>query len=214
MRWLRCESSDRRRKSSIPNCYSLVLHNHKLFTLTVAFLATGLKLSLSPILIPDIGICVPTMTFAILRSLHAIIGDALDEMESVYRSNGYSIPNTHNTPENASFMPDKISPRKSLSKPLAAIKAGNKSSGLLFDPYVSPPPSPSTATWTDSDAAESSNMDFPPLDLPYDQTSLSEVLTSHPTVIAAIGRIIAAAGQLSASVQSPFLTLCDVTMGV
>jgi hypothetical protein len=43
---------------------------------------------------------------------------------------------------------------------------------------------------------------------------LSELLTSDPTVLSAIGQIIAAAGQLTATVQTPFLTLCDAIMGV
>jgi hypothetical protein len=152
------------------------------------------------------------MTFAVLRSLHAIIGDALDEMEGVYGSHGYSIPHvsaTSRTPENVSFMHDKLSSSKS-----PTAEKGHKNPGLTSDPYVSPPPSPSVATWPDSEVAGSPNLDFPSLDSPYNQTSLSEALTSHPTVIAAIGRIIAAAGQLSASVQTPFLTLCDATMGV
>ena len=41
-----------------------------------------------------------------------------------------------------------------------------------------------------------------------------EDLTSHPEVIAAVTRIVAACGQMSASVQKPFLTLCDAAMGV
>ena len=57
-------------------------------------------------------------------------------------------------------------------------------------------------------------LDFPSLDAPYDQTSLSEALTTHPVVLSAISRIIAAAGQMSATVQTPFLSLCDATMGV
>ncbi|KAJ7694900.1 hypothetical protein B0H17DRAFT_859485, partial [Mycena rosella] len=35
----------------------------------------------------------------------------------------------------------------------------------------------------------------------------------HPAVVAAINRIVAAAGQLAASVQVPFLSLCDASMG-
>jgi hypothetical protein len=33
-------------------------------------------------------------------------------------------------------------------------------------------------------------------------------------VISAVNRIVAAAGQMSATVQIPFLTLCDAAMGV
>jgi hypothetical protein len=57
-------------------------------------------------------------------------------------------------------------------------------------------------------------LDFPSLDAVYDPSSAAEALTSHPTVVAAINRIVAAAGQLSVTVQKPFLTLCDASMGV
>ncbi|PPQ94314.1 hypothetical protein CVT25_005044, partial [Psilocybe cyanescens] len=60
---------------------------------------------------------------------------------------------------------------------------------------------------------EAPTIDFPSLDAPCNPTSLAEALTSHPTVLAATCRIVAAAGQLSATVQTPFLTLCDATMG-
>ena len=41
-----------------------------------------------------------------------------------------------------------------------------------------------------------------------------EDLTSHPDVIAAVNKIVAACGQMAATVQKPFLTLCDAAMGV
>ncbi|EMD36158.1 hypothetical protein CERSUDRAFT_51961 [Gelatoporia subvermispora B] len=41
----------------------------------------------------------------------------------------------------------------------------------------------------------------------------AEALTSHPAVIAASNRLVAACGQLSASIQRPFLTICDAAMG-
>ncbi|KAF7304344.1 Ich1 protein [Mycena chlorophos] len=108
--------------------------------------------------------CPPTtMTFAVLRALHTIVGDALSEIEHVY-----------------------------------ADVAG---------PYASPPPSPT------SPAPTSTVPDFPALDAPSDPSSLSEQLTAHPTVAAAITRIVAAAGQLSATVHPPFLTICDAAMG-
>ncbi|PPQ92568.1 hypothetical protein CVT25_010511, partial [Psilocybe cyanescens] len=92
--------------------------------------------------------------------------------------------------------------------------------------YVSPPPSPLMATSPQSASASSGlsstpasvpdaapTIDFPSLDAPCNPASLAEALTSHPTVLAATCRIVAAAGQLSATVQTPFLTLCDATMG-
>jgi len=145
------------------------------------------------------------MTFAILRSLHAIIGDALNEMEQVYRSQGYDpssmSASTRKSPENASST--LVNPQLN--------DADHKPSLPISHAYASPPPSPLVATCFESVAV---GLDFPSLDAPFDPTSPSEALTSHPTVMAAISRIIAAAGQLTASVQTPFLTLCDATMGV
>ncbi|KAH7873877.1 uncharacterized protein C8R40DRAFT_1172230 [Lentinula edodes] len=59
-----------------------------------------------------------------------------------------------------------------------------------------------------------STLDFPPLDLPFDPNSSSDNFTSHPAVISAVNRIVAAAGQMSATVQIPFLTFCDAGMGI
>ena len=150
------------------------------------------------------------MTFTILRSLHAIIGDALNEMEQVYRSQGYDpssmSASTRKSPENASST--LVNPQLNNTE---LDRAEHKSSLPISHAYASPPPSPLVATCSESVAA---GLDFPSLDTPFDPTSPSEALTSHPTVMAAISRIIAAAGQLSASVQTPFLTLCDATMGV
>lgn len=96
--------------------------------------------------------------------------------------------------------------------------------------YASPPPSPSVAnipgahTVSPISSKESPkescrepqllSVDFPSLDAPYDGGSLSEILTTHPTVLEAIGNIVAAAGQLSAMAQTPFLTLCEAIMAV
>ena len=137
------------------------------------------------------------MTFVILRRLHTIIGDALDEIEGVYRSHGYS---TQSKTSDGSY--------SSVPHP------SDKFSQSTFAAYASPPPSPSTPTRWDSIGPHCSNLDFPSLDEPCNPTSLSEVLTSDPTVLSAISKIIAAAGQLTVTVQTPFLTLCDAIMGV
>ena len=78
---------------------------------------------------------------------------------------------------------------------------------------ASPPPSPSLPA---SPASPRTNqrLDFPSLDLPYDPTSPSEALVSHPIVITSINRLVAAAGQMAAMTQTPFLSLCDASMGV
>ncbi|KAJ7244419.1 hypothetical protein B0H12DRAFT_1129472 [Mycena haematopus] len=120
------------------------------------------------------------MTFAVLRALHTILGDALHDIEAVY----------------ASAQPQDPSPTHRKTNSFSRV-------------YASPPPSPS------SSAAPPTNfgLDFPSLDAPYDPSAAAEQLTAHPTVVAAINRIVAAAGQMAATVQVPFLTLCDASMG-
>ncbi|KAJ7348095.1 hypothetical protein DFH08DRAFT_960446 [Mycena albidolilacea] len=120
------------------------------------------------------------MTFAVLCTLHAILGDALTDMEAIYAA--ADLPPTH--------------------------KKANSFSRV----YASPPLSPlsySTSAPPNSD----STPDFPSLDAPYNPASAAEQLTVHPTVVAAINRIIVAAGQMATTVQVPFLTLCDAGMG-
>ncbi|PPQ90602.1 hypothetical protein CVT25_007547 [Psilocybe cyanescens] len=173
------------------------------------------------------------MTIAALRSLHAIIGDAIDDIERVYAAN-------HSNPTSARHTPEKLfpsSPSTAAQRPTPiSISSGRNrnpiSASTKSQAYVSPPPSPSMATSPQSASApsglsstpvpvpvpgpgpdEAPTIDFPSLDAPCNSTSLAEALTSHPTVLAATCRIVAAAGQLSATVQTPFLTLCDATMG-
>ncbi|KAH9476263.1 O-methyltransferase [Psilocybe cubensis] len=76
-------------------------------------------------------------------------------------------------------------------------------------PPPAPPPPPPTSNPPSPPPPNPHTPDFPSLDNPYNPSSLSEALTAHPAVQAAICRIVAAAGQLAASVQVPFLTLCD-----
>ena len=156
------------------------------------------------------------MTFAVLRSLHAILGEALDDIERIYASHGYSSPSE---PPGTSQYPGQRMPFSPDSEGI--LKPGHKLMVSTGQAYASPPPSPSMATHAQpipppppSSSGSTSPLDFPSLDAPYDQTSLSEALTTHPVVLSAISRIIAAAGQMSATVQTPFLSLCDATMGV
>jgi hypothetical protein len=152
------------------------------------------------------------MTFAVLRSLHTILGEALDDIERIYASHGYS------SPSDTSQYPGPFSPCSE-----GILNPGRKLMVSTGQAYASPPPSPSMATHAQPISpppasvplsGSTNPLDFPSLDAPYDQTSLSEALTTHPVVLSAISRIIAAAGQMSATVQTPFLSLCDATMGV
>ncbi|KAH9942675.1 hypothetical protein B0H21DRAFT_520593 [Amylocystis lapponica] len=116
------------------------------------------------------------------------------------------------------------------------------SSPRSVEPRTPPSPSSSYTCFTSPQNSPSAThtiaMDYPSLDLPYyppppssedddglgervcgmdadaeDARTRAEALTSHPVVIAATNRIVAACGQMTASVQRPFLTLCDAAMG-
>ncbi|KAJ6555116.1 hypothetical protein DFH09DRAFT_1038072 [Mycena vulgaris] len=127
------------------------------------------------------------MTFVVLRALHAILGDALADIERVY-----ALEDTTTT------TPSSLSGTTTTNH----RKAPSLSSSYA---YASPPLSPSSAS--------SPPLDFPSLDAPCDPASPSEQLTAHPTVVAAINCIVAAVGQMTATVQVPFLSLCDTSMG-
>lgn len=130
------------------------------------------------------------MTFADLRALHALIGNAIDDIEHIYALAASSPPAQHN-----------------------AVFPFLDSSA-----YASPPPSPHVIVPDRHDRPDGASdphiLDFPSLDAPCDPTALSELLTSDPLVVRAINHIVAAAGQLSATVQAPFLSICDASMAV
>jgi hypothetical protein len=171
-------------------------------------------LFLSPLLPPCLSLSLlglgsslrSSMTFSVLRALYGIIGEALDEMEAIYALHGSqnkSSAGKENYPNLSGRPPSGRSDRPHHHPALSINSSSNA--------YLSPPPSPCVKT----DAFhESSTPDFPSLDAHCDPSSLSETLTQHPDVIAAINRIIAACGQMTATVQTPFLTICDATMSV
>jgi len=167
------------------------------------------------------------MTFAVLRALHTIIGDALNEIEGVYSAQGQSlevipaevIAEVSSTEATALGSSPLSSPgTRGTDRPRHKPALSNGTSYA----YVSPPPSPCISSPTErmppppdhQSGSRTPALDFPSLDAPCDPNSLSEALTAHPTVITAINRVVAAAGQISATVQTPFLSLCDASMGV
>jgi hypothetical protein len=209
------------------------------------------------------------MTLAVLRALHAIIADALDDIERFYSESSSPLPSPSPSPSPASSTPSTPPP---LSSPFRSSFSLTTSTTSLESPsfpfydhvystgpnFSTPPASPGYPTLTPrsnlpqtpkpilqpnvlctptsthlgyhtrsnsspqtppnsvSNYSQTSSLrpDFPSLDTPYDPTSLSEQLTTHPTVVAAINKIVAACGQMAAIVQKPFLTLCDASMGV
>jgi hypothetical protein len=156
------------------------------------------------------------MTFAVLRALHAIIGEALDDIEAVYMlhgmqdkpSSGLSVGRdqapTPDSPGQYSLYSGQSRPNH---RPTVSVNS-------ISNVYASPPPSPCIKTENSSESLSAYVLDFPSLDAPCNPTSLSEALTQHPEVISAVNRIIAACGQMTATIQTPFLTICDAVMGV
>ncbi|KAF8629507.1 hypothetical protein AX17_005633 [Amanita inopinata Kibby_2008] len=167
------------------------------------------------------------MTLAALRALHAIIGDALDDIERVYAR---ASPKGVRDASPAQPLPECS--QLGLSSPaglrrtrdLGLLHTSQIASHQVVSPqlesaYVSPPPSPHVPIPDQSygfsaihDSGAASSLDFPSLDAPCEPNSLSEQLTTDPLVVRAINHIVAATGQLAASVQAPFLSLCDASM--
>jgi len=117
-------------------------------------------------------------TFASLRSLHALIGDALDDIERIF-----------------------VSYQPSVHSPIGSESSGSAQSSS--SPRVSEDQGPNRTS-----------LDFPSLEEPYDPLSPAEALLSHPNVVRATKLIVSATGQLAATVQRPFLTICDAAMSV
>ncbi len=150
------------------------------------------------------------MTFADLRALHAIIGNALDDIEHIY----------------ALASAERLRPSTPSKSLPAGTDARSEGQNVVFpllnsSAYASPPPSPNVIVPAGGHPPEpsgperaSDHLDFPSLDAPCDPKSPSELLTADPLVVRAINHIVAAAGQLSATVQAPFLSICDASMAV
>ena len=150
------------------------------------------------------------MTFATLRALQAIIGDAIDEIYAAYASENcphLDSPTPPSSPSSSSSSTPPPSPprrHRTHTPPLLALSPSNYtvSSSSHYSSSNTPVPP------LDHDAI----LDFPDLDLPGDPSSPAEQLASRPDVANAISRIVAAASQMAVVVRSPFLTICDATM--
>jgi hypothetical protein len=148
------------------------------------------------------------MTFATLRALQAIIGDAIDEIYAAYASQSRPRSSSLNSsfaspsPPSSSPPPSPSKHHRSPTPPLLSLSNHTLSSASHYS-SSNTPTHPS-----DHDAI----LDFPDLNFPGDPSSTAEQLTSRPDVANAISRIVAAAAQLAIVVRSPFLTICDATM--
>lgn len=156
----------------------------------------------------------PLMTFSVLRALHSIIGEALGDIEAVYALHGSHDKPPSGLDRDKAPTPDPSGNYSSTCSPVGPNHRPTLSTNSLSHVYASPPPSPCIKTENSTDSLPQQSLDFPSLDAPCNPTSLSEMLTHHPDVLSAVNRIIAACGQMSATVQTPFLTLCDAIMGV
>ncbi|KAJ7263048.1 hypothetical protein C8J57DRAFT_1719238 [Mycena rebaudengoi] len=155
---------------------------------------------LCPLLSTPIYCACSAMTFAVLRALDTILGDALADIEAVYREN--STPVQQQGKGRNAYVSPPPSPGFPYTSSQSSPPEASSSSSL-----------PPAASYLGEPLPDLPALDFPALDAPYDATSQAEQLTSHPRVVAAINRIVAAAGQMAATVQVPFLTLCDASMG-
>ncbi|KAA1472746.1 S-adenosyl-L-methionine-dependent methyltransferase, partial [Dentipellis sp. KUC8613] len=149
------------------------------------------------------------MTLAVLRALHAIIGDALEDIDAVYSTAASSRSSSCTLPKEpeADVLPP--SPASSTQPKSSARRAGT--------PPLLSNHSPTPATTLSVSAPSKRIIDFPSLDDPVDPAddadAEAERLRSNPAVANAVSRIVAACGQLSITVRSPFLVLCDAGMG-
>ena len=160
------------------------------------------------------------MTFASLRSLYALIGEALDDVERIYRD--ASLESSSPTPATPyTVLTSPCTPYRRRA-PRPTYDEDTEDEYVPISGARTPKTPRRTGTGTSLDSDVTLNMlDFPALDMPYYPTEehdpavdAAESLASHPDVIAATNRIVAACGQISASVHRPFLTLCDAAMGV
>jgi hypothetical protein len=148
------------------------------------------------------------MTFATLRALQAIIGDAIDEIYAAYASQSRPCSSSLNSnfatpsPSSSSPPPSPSKQHRSPTPPLLSLSNHTLSSASHYSSSNTP------IHPSDHDAI----LDFPDLNFPGDPSSPAEQLTSRPDVANAISRIVAAASQLAIVVRSPFLTICDATM--
>ncbi|KAI0794881.1 S-adenosyl-L-methionine-dependent methyltransferase [Abortiporus biennis] len=148
------------------------------------------------------------MTFANLRALHALIGSAIDDIEKVYNDNSAKF-----TPVVPSSSPP-FQQKRMRSRAYTLPASTNTTPVFLPDPPLdfpdldspAPPPPPSSSTPEFTPVASSESKEE-------ERRKKSEKLSTHPEVVAAASKIVAACGQISAMVQKPFLTLCDAAMG-
>ncbi|KAH7890345.1 hypothetical protein F5I97DRAFT_15030 [Phlebopus sp. FC_14] len=143
-------------------------------------------------------------TFATLRALHALVGEALDDIQRVFsQSQLISTPSPPSSLCSSPAYPGTPEPVSSFpTTPSASFPPTPLSS--MF-PYET---NPSSLPYS----AAAHIVDYPSPDNPFIPTSTAEQLAAHPDAAAAAMRIVAACGQISNIVHKPFLSLCDGLM--
>ncbi|KAI0726094.1 S-adenosyl-L-methionine-dependent methyltransferase [Fomitopsis betulina] len=153
------------------------------------------------------------MSFSTLRALHTIIGEALDDIETVFRDASATADSY-----DALRSPISPSPVPALGAPWEEPQAMRKMS-VASASVLTPPPS-GRVVGSGASSMTTTKLDWPSLDEAYypaqhatSSAPTEERLSASPAVLAAVSRLVAACGQMSASVQRPFLTVCDAAMG-
>ncbi|KAJ7276975.1 hypothetical protein C8J57DRAFT_1714149, partial [Mycena rebaudengoi] len=145
-------------------------------------------------------ICCPcsATTFAMLCTLHTVLGDTLADIEAVYLQNSTPLQQQREREREREHGAGKgRNALATVTKSIATssvVRSILTTGGLVLDRTLS-------------------TLDSPAPDAPYDVPSPAEQLTAQPRIVTGINRIVAAAGYMAAMVQVPFFTLCDARMG-
>ncbi|KZP32128.1 hypothetical protein FIBSPDRAFT_944685 [Athelia psychrophila] len=141
------------------------------------------------------------MTFATLRALHALIAQAIDDIERVFAEHGRPLE-FPSLEDPVYHPPAPAHQRQHHSAPPgedAAERAGRDGAE----------DADGGADLAGGDREDRQRQD----DAQARRQAAEALLATHPAVMAATNRIVAAAGHLAACVRDPFLSLCDASMG-
>ncbi|KAF7976155.1 hypothetical protein HWV62_7471 [Athelia sp. TMB] len=145
------------------------------------------------------------MTFATLRALHALIGDAIDDIERVFAENSPALAFP-------SLEEPVYHPRRSddLGEATNRAQAGAQAGGVDRAPKAEHGGQETSQIHSGKEPEAKAS------DVVKEQErkkAAEILLATHPDVLAATNRIVAATGHLAACVRDPFLSLCDASMG-
>ncbi|KIM86573.1 hypothetical protein PILCRDRAFT_815806 [Piloderma croceum F 1598] len=173
--------------------------------------------------------------------LHTIVGDALDDIERVFADAvPLTAPSTPPTMMTTGYTTPPTSPHESPVHTPSDVHIHFQTPTPRTSPPSSPStPTPKASTRVFPSSKSWSGLDFPSLDFPAPLASFlpsttpatpktqtqspkrgtdsginaEQLISTSPTIGAAINRIVSACGQISATVRDPFLSLCDASLG-